>query len=101
MALVSDVLDPHAMEIAKKESLYHMFFRPKAFDGKVRQYIGWAERRNDVLNVCVLAEYFDGKDIDPEVNERLEAFEFRTTHCLYMVDADGPVLVHGVFPAKV
>ncbi|MFH1623258.1 MAG: hypothetical protein ABIA12_01945 [Candidatus Aenigmatarchaeota archaeon] len=102
MALVPDVLDSRAMQLMKEASLYHISFRPKELGGKVRQYVGWAERRDDILNVCVLSEYFiDGKNIEPEINERLESLEFRSTHRLYRVDADGLVLVHGVFPAKV
>ncbi|MBL7117848.1 MAG: hypothetical protein ISS94_03590 [Candidatus Syntrophoarchaeum sp.] len=86
----------------KEITRYSIFFEPKEFGGEVKEYIGWVERRNDISQICVIAEQFTAEGIlKPEVESVLAQREYKNPYCLYMVSSDDDMkLVHGVMPAK-
>lgn len=90
------------VEQIKNMSKHDIFFKSEEHE-MVEEYAGWAQHgSNDLLRLYILAEQFVGRGkLRPEVEARLNKWEYRFQHCIYMVCSETEIeLVCGPTPAK-
>jgi len=76
---------------------WSIFYRPKEFNGNIREYIGWIEKRTDRCLVCVLDVHFDENNLlNLEVSERIKRECDNMPYALYRVDAGNIELVQTI-----